>query len=313
VRWVRIAAAASLIALAVGCAKPAEPPAPPHPTPSIRLDDGVAEAASVYLVFMRDAATFDGGFADADAVQAALQRGTTYNADQLARGLVAYGAVLAMQSPDFVAGVRAYAADPAQRREILDRLAADPAYAATFPGADAAAGLIGEVLEEAAVAIEAASDRIEKDAYTIQERNDPRRRWASLPVADRTSRLEGAKLASEASRPVSEEESALLLAAAHAEPSRTPASLRAAPYKPAMTRSLSIAARALLGESVTDDGSDGVLQDPNATFCLQMSKLNLFQCLAAAKPSYEDMFCIGRHVVRDLADCTRMAVNPTWR
>ena len=80
-----------------------------------------------------------------------------------------------------------------------------------------------------------------------------------------------------------------------------------------MTRSLSIAAGALLGDSVTDDGSEGVLQDPNATFCLQMSKLNLFQCLAAAKPSYEDMFCIGRHVVRDLADCTRMAVNPTWR
>lgn len=308
-RWVRIAAAASLIALAVGCAKPAEPPAPPLPTPSIRLDDGVAQAASVYLVFMRDAATFDGGFADADAVQAALQRGATYNADQMARGLVAYGAVLAMQSPDFVAGVRAYAADPAQRREILDRMAADPAYAGTFPGADAAAGLIVEVMEEAAVAIEAASDRVEGDAYKIQERDDPRRRWAGQPVADRTGRLERAKLASEASRPASEDESALLLAAAHAEPSRTtPASLRTAPYTPAVARSLSIAARALLGESVTDAGSDGVLQDPNATFCLQMSKLNLFQCLAAAKPSYEDMFCIGRHVIRDLADCTRTAV-----
>lgn len=308
-RWVRIAAAASLIALAVGCAKPAEPPAPPLPPPSIRLDDGVAQAASVYLVFMRDAATFDGGFADADAVQAVLQRGATYNADQMARGLVAYGAVLAMQSPDFIAGVRAYAADPAQRREILDRMEADPAYAGTFPGADAAAGLIVEVMEEAAVAIEAASDRVEGDAYKIQERDDPRRRWAGQPVADRTGRLERAKLASEESRPASEDESALLLAAAHAEPSRTPASLRAAPYTPAVARSLSIAARALLGESVTDDGSDRVLQDSNATFCLQMSKLNLFQCLAAAKPSYEDMFCIGRHVVRDLADCTRTAVN----
>ena len=309
VRWARIAAAASLIALAVGCAKPVEPPAPPPPPPSIRLDDSVAKAASVYLVFMRDAATFDGRFADADAVQAGLQRGATYNADQLARGLVAYGAVLAMQSPDFVAGVRAYAADPEQRREILDRLAADPAYAATFPGADVAAGLIVEVLEEAAVAIEAASDRVEGDAYAIQERNDPRRHWAGQPVADRPGRLERAKLASEASRPAFEDESALLLTDAHAEPSRTPISHRSPPYTPAVMRSLSIAARGLLGESVMDDGNDGVLQDPNATFCLQMSKLNLFQCLAAAKPSYEDMFCIGRHVVRDLADCTRTAVN----
>lgn len=64
----------------------------------------MARTASVYLVFMRDVATFEGGFVDAEAVQAALQRGATSNAEQLARGLVAYGAVLAMQSPDFVGG-----------------------------------------------------------------------------------------------------------------------------------------------------------------------------------------------------------------
>ena len=101
----RVAAAASLIALIAGCAKPVEPPAPPPPPPpAIQLDDSVAQTASVYLVFMRDVAAFEGGFVDAEAVQAALQRGATSNAEQLARGLVAYGAVLAMQSPDFVAG-----------------------------------------------------------------------------------------------------------------------------------------------------------------------------------------------------------------
>lgn len=269
----------------------------------------MAQTASVYLVFMRDVATFEGGFVDAEAVQAALQRGATSNAEQLARGLVAYGAVLAMQSPDFVAGVRSYAADPTQRREILDRLTADPAYAVTLPSADVAAGLIAEVMEEGAAAIEAAADRVEADAYTIQARSDPRRRWAGQPIADRQGRLERAKAASAAMQLASDVESETLLKVAHAEPSRIPTSPLAAPYKPAVARSLSVAARALLGESVKDDGNDGVLQDPNATFCLQMSKLNLFQCLAAAKPSYEDMFCIGRHVVRDMADCTRTALN----
>mgnify|MGYP006149071077 CR=1 FL=1 len=33
----------------------------------------MAQTASVYLVFMRDVATFEGGFVDAEAVQAALQ------------------------------------------------------------------------------------------------------------------------------------------------------------------------------------------------------------------------------------------------
>jgi hypothetical protein len=42
-----------------------------------------------------------------------------------------------------------------------------------------------------------------------------------------------------------------------------------------------------------------------------MSKLMLFQCLAASRPSYEDMFCVGRHIVaRDLATCTTEAVTP---
>ena len=29
-------------------------------------------------------------------------------------------------------------------------------------------------------------------------------------------------------------------------------------------------------------------------------RIGLFQCLAASRPSYEDIFCIGRHVARDL-------------
>ena len=41
-----------------------------------------------------------------------------------------------------------------------------------------------------------------------------------------------------------------------------------------------------------------------------MSKLNLFQCLAASRPNYEDMFCLGRHIVRDLATCSRGAAMP---
>src|SRR5690606_8274772 len=50
--------------------------------------------------------------------------------------------------------------------------------------------------------------------------------------------------------------------------------------------------------------------DQNSEFCLNMSKLMLFQCLAASRPSYEDMFCIGRHIARDLSTCTAQSITP---
>ena len=34
-----------------------------------------------------------------------------------------------------------------------------------------------------------------------------------------------------------------------------------------------------------------------------MSKLNLYQCLAVAKPHYEDVFCLGQHVLEDTGHC----------
>lgn len=306
--WTRSVAVLALTVAVVGCVKP-EPPLPPPPAPEIRLDDSVAQAAAVYMVFMREAETFDGGFADAAAIQAAIGRGAAYQPDQLARGLVAYGAVLAMQSPAFVAGVRAYASDSMQRREILDRLRADPAYAATFPGAEAAAGLIAEVTEASAAAVEAAAERVEADAYAIQSAGDPRRRWAGQPAPDKDGRLERAKTVSNQSLPAPEVESVALSTAVHGVPGRVAAASLSAPYTPAITRSLAVAARALLGDSPNESEAETVLQDPSATFCLQMSKLNLFQCLAASKPNYEDMFCLGRHVVRDLADCTRQTTR----
>jgi hypothetical protein len=34
-----------------------------------------------------------------------------------------------------------------------------------------------------------------------------------------------------------------------------------------------------------------------------MAKLNLYQCLAVAKPNYEDVFCMGQHGMADTGAC----------
>lgn len=283
--------------------------------PPISLNQGVAEAASIYVAFLREARTIQpGGFPDPESIQAAIRKGASYDAEQLSRGLIAYGAIIAMQSPEFVAGVRQYAIDPTQRQQMVAQIVADPAYAATLPGADAAAGLIASTIGKDSVAMRAIAEGIEQDAYTIQGRSDPRRRWAITPIANREVRLEGAKHLSEVNMLPSAEESAQLFAAGNSGTGLAlKASRKGPPYTPAVVRSLAIAALGALGAGGDEArvNTEALTREPNSEFCLNMSKLMLFQCLAASRPSYEDIFCLGRHVTRDLATCTTEATQIT--
>jgi len=308
-----VAAALSVLAAAVlaSCSTPtAEPPAPPPvlaPPPPVTLNQGVADAASVYVAFIKEVGSIQAGFANAEAIQTAMQRGAAYNPATLSRGMIAYASILALQSPEYVAGVRTFAVDPDQRRQVIASITADPAYAATLPGADAAAGLIVTVIGKDITDLIAIADAVEADAYTIQGRRDPRRTWAASPVANRAGRLEAAKTISERPMLPSAEEAARLFTAANAGTGLDlPPSSHRPPFTPPVVNALAIAALAALGAAGDDAraNTDALEIDTNNEFCLTMSKLNLFQCLAASKPSYEDMFCIGRHIIRDLATCT---------
>jgi hypothetical protein len=280
----------------------------------VTLNEGVAQAASIYVAFKRDAATIPaGGFPDAESIQAAIRTGAAYEPAQLSRGMIAYGAILALQSPEYVAGVRTFAVDPAVREDMVARIIADPAYAATLPGADAAAGLIIDVIGRDSAAMKVIAEAVEGDAYTIQERSDPRRRWATVHISNRDQRLEGAKALSAAQMLPSADESARLFAAANTGSGLEVAGGRSGPpYTPAVVHSLAIAALAALGAGGEDAraSTEALAIEQNSEFCLNMSKLMLFQCLAASRPSYEDMFCVGRHVARDLATCTAQNIIP---
>jgi hypothetical protein len=52
---------------------------------------------------------------------------------------------------------------------------------------------------------------------------------------------------------------------------------------------------------------DALLVEPTGGSCLNMSKLNLNQCLAVAKPWYEDVFCLGQHILIDTGQCVQSA------
>lgn len=309
-------AALAIAATLASCAKEVEPPPPPPPPPppAVSLNEGVAQAASIYVAFIREVGAIPpGGFTDAESIQAAIRKGAAYEPAQLSRGMIAYGSILALQSPEFVQGVRTYSVDPAARQDLIARIIADPAVAATLPGADAAAGLIVDTLGRDVAALHAIAEGVENDAYTIQERRDPRRRWATAAIANREDRLQSAKTLSVAQMLPSADESARLFAAAHAGTGLELGTARSGPpYTPAVTRSLALAALAALGAGGEDfrANTDALSIDQNSEFCLNMSKLMLFQCLAASRPSYEDMFCVGRHIARDLSTCTAQNITP---
>lgn len=289
------------------------PPPAVAPPPPVTLNASVAEAASIYVTFIRDVGTIRAGFQDAESIQAAMRKGAAYDPAQLSRGMIAYASILALQSPEFVMGVRQFGVDPEQRRQVIANIVKDPAYAATLPGADYAAGLIISTLGQDISSLTTIADAVEGDAYTIQERNDPRRRWAVTPIPNREVRLETAKRISTGQMLPSADESARLFAAGNSGQglNLTAGPVRA-PYTPAVANALAIAALAALGAAGDEAraNTDALTIETNNEFCLNMSKLNLYQCLAASRPSYEDMFCVGRHIVRDLATCALGSTRP---
>lgn len=281
--------------------------------PPIALNASVAEAAAVYIAFNRDMAALEGGFTSAAQIQDALRRGSAYDPDQISRGLVAYASIIALQSPEFVNGLRQYTGDPAARERLVARIVADPGYASTLPGAEAAAGLMMTALADDVRALGRAADSLENDAYAIQARHDPRRSWAVAEVPDRLGRLERAKTRSATPMLASAEQAANLSTAAHAGVGLgIVGGPRKPPYPPAVVNGLALAALAALGSAGENAraNTDALQFDPVSQRCLAMSKLNLFQCLAASRPNYEDIFCVGRHIVRDLATCARGAAMP---
>ncbi len=353
---------ASLFALALaGCATDTPPPAPPPPPPPapagppVALATEVSDAAAVYVDYINAARNLGGEFADGQAVQIRLQTGATYEPKQLARGAVAYAAIVAMQEPSFRSALRAYAASDTARADMVQKLLADPGYAAGLPSADIAARRVILALSSDGQSVYKAGTQVKQAAYDIQHQN-----WSKEFIPGRDERLALTKQNSVTLKSVQTDESAKLLAAAltgdglvtnattgsasqaqsyvvggssvttaQASPipnQALPASTAAAdaagtaptstadfnrpdlfnqPYTPTVTRALAVAAMAILGEGgeTRADAMTQLLGEDDGPRCLGMSKLNLYQCLAVAKPYYEDVFCLGQHVLMDTGQC----------
>ena len=277
------------------------PPPPPPPAPSITLAPRLVSMASAYRAYMVRATGITPDFADGPGVARSLQTGAAYEPDQMVRGAMAYAAVVALQDRTFVEGVRVYVKDRTQRQQIAYEILKDPAYVLGIPGAQNAAGLVVATLGGEAQALYDDGKRVKQAAYDIQKQP-----WSKTDVADRDVRLSGAKQLSSAAMLADVDETARLTqAAVGAAPMSLAPNAAAPPYTPTVVRGLAIAALAALGEA-GDANIDlilGLMSEPNVGRCMNMAKLNLYQCLAVARPHYEDVFCLGQHAMMDTGRC----------
>lgn len=311
-----IAAASPAAAFSFGKKKEPPPPPPPPvvdvvPVGPPALAGYVIDQASAYATYLRKASAISPMFPDGSSVAEALRVGAHSERRQLQQGVVAYAAIVALQDPTFTAAVKEFASHPSQRDQIAGYILADPNYVMTLTGHDTAAGLIVATLNGQAGQLQSTGDKVKQESLDIQLKAA----WSKKYVPNPDQRLSDIK--QESASPIMADDdlkSQLLQASTGAQPLTLSGGPVAPPYSQAVVRGMALAALAILGKA-GDGNMDYVmplLVNDNDGYCFNMSKLNLYQCLAVARPYYEDMYCLGLHALDDTAHCVSAEIgNPS--
>jgi hypothetical protein len=289
--------------------KPAEAPPPPPPPPPpgpVGLPDRMIQDAASYDSYMKRTVAISPAFTDAASVSQAMGYTRAYAPKSLIRGAVAYGAIAALQDPAFVASVREAGNTPEHRQAMVGYILANPAYVQYFKDSNVAAGLAREALAPRAVRLNAVGRAVHQAAYDIQ-----RQGWSKVEVADLNGRLAAAEAAAGGEMTSDPDVLAQEKQSAGGGALPTAATPLSPPYTPMVAHALQLAAIAALGEARDDDMDQlSILTaDSDTADCLGAAKRNFHQCLAVAKPEYEDIFCIGQHGLQDTGACLATAAG----
>jgi hypothetical protein len=284
-----------------GAAAPveAQPVSAQAPASQVVLATRVVDSAAAFASYMDRAAAIKPDYVNGEGVASALRIGEGYEAKQLQQGMIAYAAMVALRDPAFVNQLRVYAGEPRLRDAVAAQLIADPNYVAAIPGVDSAAGLVVGALNAQGAKVKAAGAAVKQSAYDIQHQ-----KWSLASVANRDARLQQAKMVSTTPLVVTDADRSRVIAIPTGANGVQGAPI-AGPYTPAVAKGLALAALAVLGKAGEENSAQlsFLLVNQQDGFCFNMSKLNLYQCLSVAKPHYEDVFCLGQHILLDTGQC----------
>jgi hypothetical protein len=315
-RAARLCAVAVFVGLAAATVTPAAfakpkpppmvvPPPPPPPMPDVALGERLVNDAAMFDTYMSQTAAISPAFTDPDSVASALRTGAAYEPGQLRRGAIAYAAAAALDDTTFVADVRRAGDTPDARYAIVSRIFADPRNVLAFADARGAAAIAKAALAQTGLRVFDAGDRVRLAAYSIQHQS-----WSLANVTDLDGRATAVKQLSSALRRPSDQAHTDVDRMILGEPLTAP-SAAAPPYSALVVRAVALAALAAVGEASDDDASHlgWLTDDYYLDHCLAEAKLSLYECLAVAKPNYEDMFCMGQHAMKDTGACV---VKSAW-
>lgn len=300
----RLTAIAFTGVILTGCGpeKPALSVAPSKP-PEVTVGARIVDQAGAYRNFIDRTSAISPAFVDGVMVAKSVEAGSAIESGQIMQGIIGYGAIVALEDSAFVAGVRAQAIGEVQRQQLAESLAANPYNVLAISGSSSAASRVALVLAEDGQRLYDAGKAVKQAAYDVQKQA-----WSKQEVANRTGRLANAKSLS-----AMQFDSDLGVAElrAHAAGRRPPGGPVSPPYTQTVVRSVAVAAMAVLGQAgaLRSDTVSAVMQDPNTGSCARMTKLNLNQCLAVSKPHYEDIFCLGQHIMMDSGRCVIRAAG----
>jgi hypothetical protein len=313
VRVARLALIAGVAGLAAMAAAPAamarRPPVieappvppPPPPMPDVSMSGRFVAEAGGYDDYVRQASSISPAFTDAQSVGQALRAGSAYEPGQLRRGMVAYAAIAVLTDAAFVADVRRAGDTPEARYALVAKIFSNPKTALQFADGLRAAGIAKQALINGGMRVYDAGNAVRLAAYSIQHQP-----WSLQTVPDLDSRADTVKRLSNSPRPSpnSETQNLYLMVAGEAPPgvNLNPAP---GPYTGVVVRAVALAELAAIGQA--DDEAAPRLgwlsDDYYLDHCLAEAKLSLFECLAVARPNYEDVFCLGQHAMKDTGAC----------
>lgn len=315
-------------------AAPVEPAPPPEPP-----GEPLASSVGNYAAFQNDISALEtGALGTADELERALDRAAGVNREALTRGWIAYGALTAAQSPEFVKAVRDTAAH--YGRDVMIRgLTLDPGYAQTLKGGEDAARLALTAARADGARVFLVGERYKELAYSLQKQ-----RWANQIAPQQPARVQRMKrLANDAAtRNVDAVMAPRLQAAAASfspwsDPTQfgganfwdtfrttpvaptaqltalatpAPAPVLRAHHDRVQTINRMTTLAALYALDATKEPAaqaDRLLAEGSTSRCLELAQVQFYQCMSAARFRYENAFCLGEHALKDMGSCIKNA------
>ena len=254
---------------------------------------GMADLAGVYVGYGSALAAVDANkLSTPSDVRRALAALRFQEPDVLAEGWYTAMALIAAGDPVFAQGVRSEARARG-KSAVLETLAADENYVMQLAGVSSASAAVAVSIRNEHQRMTGLASRFMDTAYKFQKQ-----KWGmSTPLPG----------AAETKTAAAEEES--LAGQARAVLAALSPVSRAQAYAPSvMNRILTLGAYQVIESSMEKGLAEGRTTTGR---CLNWARLNLNQCIAAARFPSEEAYCTAKHAITEVGSCWAQAVPPS--